>query len=348
MSHDLLFFCFFYKVFCFGEESCKNSRIEGVSNKILMQGDNSAAGSTIISGNMNSTLIIRLNGTNDDLPFDIYCNQTDICKIDCQSSDACSLLRLHCSVEVFSTSVVSNCFVNCDESLDFDCPLMFDENSVYSEWDITTTTIATTALQTNMTRVATTDGNLKNKNSNDRSESYGIVGWIIVIGVSIILLGVIVHLQNRIEKDESRKKKANKDKENVDKEIENEQKTELLETVNQDNSKVALSHQLSPLSQPASGFGSVISGVISATSSGVNSGNTTVVLDDDTLTVSKITGDLRDDDDINGGYTDINQTIKMKQEKEEEFQIGISNQPPIKPKSLAGDTHTNSHKSVGL
>ena len=76
---------------------------------------------TVISQVENGNIFIAyINGTNDNL-YDIYCNSTDICKIACESSYACSTLRLHC---------FGLCFVSCDQDNGVDCPL----SGVYTEW----------------------------------------------------------------------------------------------------------------------------------------------------------------------------------------------------------------------
>ena len=67
----------------------------------------------------NNTMI---TGTNNN-EFNIYCNISNICKIECLSSDACSNLRLHCYE-------VGACFVDCDESNGINCP----SYGVYGVW----------------------------------------------------------------------------------------------------------------------------------------------------------------------------------------------------------------------
>ena len=66
------------------------------------------------------TLTVRVNGTNDDT-WELYCNASHTCKIDCQSSGACSTLFLYC----FGT-----CLVSCNEGNGIDCPYF----GIYSEW----------------------------------------------------------------------------------------------------------------------------------------------------------------------------------------------------------------------
>ena len=48
-----------------------------------------------------------INGT-QTFSFDVCCNEANICKIDCQSNDACSNLNLHC---------FGICLVQCDPGL---------------------------------------------------------------------------------------------------------------------------------------------------------------------------------------------------------------------------------------
>ena len=67
-----------------------------------------------------STFTAYINGTNDKL-YDIYCNSTNICQIACESSDACSTLRLYCFGE---------CFVSCDEENGIACPY----SGVWDDW----------------------------------------------------------------------------------------------------------------------------------------------------------------------------------------------------------------------
>ena len=117
-------------VYCISTQSCMDAMIRGVHNKIEVNGINALSGSLIISEtnfDENGTLIIYINGTNDDR-YDIYCNETDICKIECESNHACTELVLHCD------SHQSQCLVSCDEENEIHCP----RNGSYSEWIITT------------------------------------------------------------------------------------------------------------------------------------------------------------------------------------------------------------------
>ena len=74
-----------------------------------------------------NTFTAYINGTNN-YSYDIYCNSTDICKIACESSSACSKLQLHC---------FGSCFVLCDQDNGIDCPLSNNSHQ-WSEWIIST------------------------------------------------------------------------------------------------------------------------------------------------------------------------------------------------------------------
>ena len=63
---------------------------------------------------------------NNSTGFDIYCNETDICKIDCQSKYSCTQANIHCG------SSPSRCFVKCDEYGDINCPYSID--GAFNDW----------------------------------------------------------------------------------------------------------------------------------------------------------------------------------------------------------------------
>ena len=133
-------------IYCIGDESCKNSIISAIHNKVQVNGNNALGGSIIISEtnfNRNGTLLIFINGTNDDT-FDIYCNDTDICKIDCQSSDSCTHLNIHCG-----SSRPSRCFVKCDPFNGIHCPY-----GVFNQWTTNTPTAMPTTTPTSNPSVA--------------------------------------------------------------------------------------------------------------------------------------------------------------------------------------------------
>ena len=128
-------------VFCLSNDSCRSATIRSIHNKIVAHGTNALNDSVIISEGGNSTnngtgyLHIYINGTNDN-EFDIYCNETDICKIDCQSSNSCTNLVLHCTNKsIDATSINTNCFVNCDSDNGIDCPSLGSE---FNKWIVTT------------------------------------------------------------------------------------------------------------------------------------------------------------------------------------------------------------------
>ena len=109
------------KVICDGDKCLYDATIRNNVNSIVVNGDNGLSGSIIITESYGET-IISINGTNDDI-FYIYCNSTDECFIDCQSSNSCSKLFLYC---------FGNCYVKCNPSIAANCP-------VYGIYDLWTT-----------------------------------------------------------------------------------------------------------------------------------------------------------------------------------------------------------------
>ena len=106
-----------------GSYSLYGSTIRGIST-LKVNGNEAMSTTKVISEVVyGNTFIAWISGTNDDI-YNIYCNSTDICKIDCQSSSACTKLYLHC----FGT-----CYVDCDEENGIDCPFAGD----YLDWDPT-------------------------------------------------------------------------------------------------------------------------------------------------------------------------------------------------------------------
>ena len=90
-------------------------------------------------------LIVRINGTSSDV-FRIYCNITDVCRIDCQSQTACSLMYLYC---------FGQCFVKCGAINDVECPFAMYGN--YSSWQNNTNTYThSTTYPTNNQSVSST------------------------------------------------------------------------------------------------------------------------------------------------------------------------------------------------
>ena len=120
-------------MFCDGSQSCQSSTIREIE-LIRASGDNALSDSTIVTQTQ-GTFKLYVNGTNSS-PLYVYCNETDICKIDCQSSNACTTMYLYC----FGT-----CFVDCDESNGIDCPF----SGFYSRWTTNSPTIIPTAIPSN-------------------------------------------------------------------------------------------------------------------------------------------------------------------------------------------------------
>ena len=126
-----------------GVQSLYASTIRGIST-LKVNGNDSMTGTNVISEVVyGDTFIAWINGTNYDI-YHIYCNSTDICKIGCQSSSACTKLYLHC----FGT-----CYVDCDEENGIDCPFF----GVYLDWVAPSpTTIPTGIPSTDPSTVSTT------------------------------------------------------------------------------------------------------------------------------------------------------------------------------------------------
>ena len=104
-------------VYCIGGWSaCENTVITGVAN-IYAFGETALYSATIISNlslrDDQDTLTVKICGTHDER-FDIYCSEGDICKIDCDSEQACTGLYLTCH---------GTCYVRCDEDNGIDCPI---------------------------------------------------------------------------------------------------------------------------------------------------------------------------------------------------------------------------------
>ena len=97
---------------CESYKSCLNSTIKNVDN-IVSYGNNSLSGSKIISGS-SSKLKIDIFESNIDFSFDIYCQNSSKCEINCRSRDSCSLLNIYC----YSNA---RCSICCHET-QFNCP----------------------------------------------------------------------------------------------------------------------------------------------------------------------------------------------------------------------------------
>ena len=125
-------------VYCISTRSCEDSTIRDVHDSIYANGENALRNSEIISStvihsNNSNTLYIYINGTNDGY-FDIQCTARDICYIECQSSQACTNLKLYCGDSIAE----SRCFVACGDSNNgVDCPFL----GKYHQWILIPTNI---------------------------------------------------------------------------------------------------------------------------------------------------------------------------------------------------------------
>ena len=89
---------------------------------IKIVGDNSTNGATIIT-DVNGTFIARINGSNDAV-YSIYCNASDVCKIDCQVSGSCDNLQPYC---------YGLCLIDCNVMNGIICPNVTTGN--WSYWN---------------------------------------------------------------------------------------------------------------------------------------------------------------------------------------------------------------------
>ena len=150
---------------CIGIESCRYSQISNAQS-IVANGLNALSNSEIIHKE-STRLHLFINGTNDEI-FYVYCNGTSNsqCKIDCQSSNACTMLYLIC---------MGNCYVKCNEKDGISCPHIY-----YSSWKTTSsaanTTITTTKINTNNTK---------------KDPSLTIVEMIVIISILLLLMVMI-------------------------------------------------------------------------------------------------------------------------------------------------------------
>ena len=112
-------------VYCEGDGSCHNATITNVEN-IYIHGDDALPNTIIISSssgddnynNFNETNLF-INGTSNST-FTFYCNDTNKCTIQCQSTDACTSLNLCCqdsSTCLVSCGTINNETINCPNTI---------------------------------------------------------------------------------------------------------------------------------------------------------------------------------------------------------------------------------------
>ena len=131
-------------IYGIGVTSLANANITDF-DYIFVGGPGSLNNAVLKSGHRNKTVYIDINATIGQ-PTDIFCQETDICYINCQSEFACTNINLYCS------SSVVNCFIHCDmfgtNSDANNCP---DSLIVVGYWQLTTTTTTTTTSTTTTT-----------------------------------------------------------------------------------------------------------------------------------------------------------------------------------------------------
>ena len=210
-------------VICSGSNACREAVITNIGMGLKAFGKNSLRNSNIFTGGNNNTITIEINGT-QNYDIDIYCNETDICQIDCQSQDACRMIILHCE----SATNNEQCMVKCDGD-DITCPFRGDNwvpwiattttsaskitsTTVFSTTDGTDTTtdsISTTvARMKESTEVTTSNsdniftttsgtGGSDGENNSDNSDSSGLsdsVAIVLIVSITLVLIFVILGL----------------------------------------------------------------------------------------------------------------------------------------------------------
>ena len=82
-----------------------------ISNVEMMTADGEAnmREATIISDTAKGTnnFTLNVNGTNEGGNYRLYCNESDVCNINCHSETACETLIIYC---------FGICHIHCDES----------------------------------------------------------------------------------------------------------------------------------------------------------------------------------------------------------------------------------------
>ena len=75
-------------------------------NNVVIIGYDSASETSIIS-EVNGNFSVSISGNMTNY-YDVYCNNTDTCYVDCQSTLACQYMRLHCK---------GTCYVHCNHTI---------------------------------------------------------------------------------------------------------------------------------------------------------------------------------------------------------------------------------------
>ena len=134
----------YIQVICDGYECAGYTEMRTIET-VLVNGENPLRGSTIVSENDSKRILtVSINGTFSlSDTTDIYCNETDTCRIDCQSKDACLYVNLFC---------FGRCLVSCDDnSTDIICPTVIHGNYSFEWIGITSIpTMIPTAIPTTM------------------------------------------------------------------------------------------------------------------------------------------------------------------------------------------------------
>lgn len=202
---------------CGAYRSCDDATIIGVE-KIYALGHDSIRHTNIQSRPMYYSGIKRNNimdvyvGNNGALDYGIgiiYCNQSDLCNVYCDTFGACKNLVIHC---------YGSCNVFCNESIVQDCPTVYQYNYSIPNYDTYTTT-ARFAMSTSMAggnndsaneKSTTEVGSETKKGSGSWDEETIIVGIIVVIlSIACTALVVYTYIQWQQKKDKNARNTQN-------------------------------------------------------------------------------------------------------------------------------------------
>ena len=206
------------QLICYGSNSCNRATITGITGILRGVGNQAFTNATIVSGidpNADDTTVrIEINGNIQGV-CNIYCDQDNTCRVDCQTDDACTSLYLHC----FGT-----CYLRCDKSGGINCPLVegphidwtYDITESPTEYPSEFPFVNTTApvfTSLNSTLVSTSgsgDRNGGDGSSGNGREGMSEVLMVVVICISVIIIILIVSIVGCIYLSHKRKiKKIN-------------------------------------------------------------------------------------------------------------------------------------------
>ena len=122
---------------CYDYQSCYGANITNVQY-IKVNGTDALGASNILSGDTDRLMEVRITGNNYQV-YNLYCKDSDFCKIYCFSNDSCTNLYLHCH---------GKCCVYCDPSIGILCPTFIVGNYSQCEEPTSIPTMVPSAIPT--------------------------------------------------------------------------------------------------------------------------------------------------------------------------------------------------------